>query len=1063
MTEREQLRQSIATLEAQRPVLGDAVVEPALAALREKLAALEAQEQQTQQRKLATILFMDIAGHTEIVRDLDPEANMALIDAALTRLAKPVYDHGGHVARYQGDGFKAAFGLPVAHENDPENAVRAALAIQEVAHRIASEWADVHDIDTFRVRVGLDTGLVVAGGLTEGEDTIKGMPVNLAARLESAAQPGSILISHNTYRHIRGVFDVQPQELIAVKGVNEPVRTYRVQRAKPRAFRMATRGVEGIETRMIGREAEMLALQSAYADAIESAETRVVTVIGEAGVGKSRLLYEFDNWIELRPEQVYYFKGRGTPITRNVPNSLFRDLFAFRFEILDSDPTAVALQKFQEGMMPIIEPDQAAVAGHWLGFDFSASEAVSRLLGGSGFAETARAHLTRYFRKLAAAEPVVIFLEDIHWADDQSLDLATYLAQAMPAAYLLVVTVARPSLFERRPNWGEGEAAFRKVILAPLSKRASQALVGEILQRIDDIPAGLRDLIVDAAEGNPFYVEELVKMLIDQGVIERGITNYELGIRNEEGEGSSSRRTTGVVTRNSSLESWRVREERLEGLKVPPTLTGLLQARLDGLPRPEREALQRASVVGRLFWDDCVAELLETNREAVDPALQAVRGRELIFRREHSSFAGTGEYIFKHALLRDVAYETVLLKHRATFHGRVARWLEENARERLNEYLTLIAEHYIQAGDGLKAAGLLEKSGYEAIAVGASSAARAALERALSLREAAGETEGPAATRATIALGWVLRFVGDFEAALEALTRGLAGARRDGDRGAEAEALARLARVLDDLGRYDEAGALVEAALEVGRVDAAAPMILILNAGAVHAQNTGDLNQADSLAAESLEQARAVEDATGETIALNTLGANAALRGDLPGAALYFEAALAVARRSGNLSQEAMLLGNLGYTAYRRGDYAAARAYALEALARHKDLGEKWGMVVDLANLAQADFGLGDLPAARRGMREMLSLARSLGMTPSTLWGLSLAGQILAAESHPDRALTLFGLARAHPALNHESKLELEEEIARMGLPEAEVEAGLAAGATLDFDTVVQEILDGRW
>ncbi|WP_374688083.1 adenylate/guanylate cyclase domain-containing protein, partial [Promineifilum sp.] len=195
-----QLQAGIAALEAQRAILGDAVVEAMLGPIREKLAALQAQaDHAAQQRKLATVLFMDIAGHTALIRDLDPEENMALIDAALARLAEPVGRFGGHVARYQGDGFKAVFGLPTAHEDDPENAIRAALDIQAVAHVIGGEWSAERGVEGFRVRLGIDTGLVFAGGLTEGEDTVKGMPVNLAARLESAAEPGTILISHNTY------------------------------------------------------------------------------------------------------------------------------------------------------------------------------------------------------------------------------------------------------------------------------------------------------------------------------------------------------------------------------------------------------------------------------------------------------------------------------------------------------------------------------------------------------------------------------------------------------------------------------------------------------------------------------------------------------------------------------------------------------------------------------------------------------------------------------------------------------------------------------------------------
>jgi class 3 adenylate cyclase len=538
-----QLQNGIVALEAQRTLLGDVVVDAAIGPMRRRLAELEGQSQSSQQRKLATVLFADVSGFTTLSETMDAEVVAGIMNDLWAVVDAAITGHGGRIDKHIGDAVMALWGAETAREDDPEMAVRGALAMQAAIEEFCAtapgarggeEGAHGGAPLQMAIRIGVNTGPVLLGAVgTTGEFTAMGDAVNLASRLEHAAPVGGVLVSHDTYRHIRGVFDVLAQEPITVKGKAEPVQTYLVQRAKPRSFRMATRGVEGIETRMVGRDHELGMLQEAYADAIESAETRVVTIIGEAGVGKSRLLYEFDNWVELQPETVIYFKGRGTPNTRNVPYSLFRDLFAFRFDIRDSDSAAVALEKFQRGMAGYVEPDQAAVTGHWLGFDFAASEAVQRLLGATGFAETARAHLVRYFRNVLAEDPAVVLLEDIHWADDSSLDLAAYLPAAIPEARLLVVAVTRPSLFERRPNWGEGEAAFQHVHLKPLSKRASRALVEEILQRVEDIPDRLRDLIVDAAEGNPFYVEELVKMLIDQGVIER-VTSDELRMTSEE-------------------------------------------------------------------------------------------------------------------------------------------------------------------------------------------------------------------------------------------------------------------------------------------------------------------------------------------------------------------------------------------------------------------------------------------------------------------------------------------------------------------------------------------------
>lgn len=1036
-----QLRAAMAALDAQRALLGDAVVEAGLGSLRERLLALEAESRPAPQRKLVTILFADVSGFTRLSESMDAEHVAGLMNKLWSLVDRTIIDHGGRIDKHIGDAVMALWGAEQAGEDDPERAVRAALAMQAAVDAFCASLGI-----PVTLRVGVNTGPVLLGQVgTTGEFTAYGDAVNLAGRLEQAAPVGGILISHDTYRHVRGVFDVQPQTPITRKGKSETVRTYIVRRAKARAFRMGTRGVEGIETRMIGRDGEFGMIKEAYLDAIESTETRVVVVTGEAGVGKSRLLYEFESWIELRPESVYYFKGRAMANLQNVPFALFRDLFAFRFNILDSDRAAVALDKFRAGMAGLLEPERADVVGQWLGFDFSSSEAVRPLLGSADFGRIGRAHLARYLRALTAIRPAVVMLEDIHWADDQSLDLIIDLADAIPAARLLIIAAARPALFERRPNWGEGQRAFQRVYLPPLSRRLTLALVDEVLQQVESAPRRLRESIVDSAEGNPFYVEELVKMLIDREVIERA-TVAEAYLKAE---------PTG--------EPWRVRGDKLEAFRIPSTLTGLLQARLDSLSRPEREALQRASVVGRLFWDDAVAELLQVERETLRPTFEALRRRELIFRREHSSFAGTEEYLFKHGLLRDVVYETVLLRHRADYHARVAGWLEAHAGERLGKYLGLIAEHYVQAGERLKAAVLLEKAGEEALQVGAQAAARRALERALALREAVGEARGPAATKALIQLSQASVSLGDLPAAEAALERGLALAREEGNSPAEAEALVGLALVANARGAYERGRRLVEAALPLseaigGRLAARAQWV-----AAYMTWSTGDLAAAEACAMRALQSAREIGDPAAEIDALNVLGNITASNRDMKQAQAYDEAALSLARRTNHLAYEARALLNLGYIAYILGDYESARLHGREALERTRELGARLQTITVLGNLAQADLKAGDTASARRGMREALALARELGYMPSIVVAVFLAGQIIAAEGDLPRALTLYGVARAHPSLEHQILLEIDEEIASVNWPANEVEGLLAAGAALDFDTVVTEILDDSW
>jgi ABC-type oligopeptide transport system substrate-binding subunit/class 3 adenylate cyclase len=753
MTGREQLKQAIAALEAQRNVLGEAIVEAALGPMRKELAELEQAEGRTaagfgDERKQVTVVFADISGFTSQAEKVDHETVRELVNACFDRLLPIIEKYEGTVEKFIGDEIMAIFGAPVVHENDPERALRAALGIKEELGVFKVEYKL-----NIGLRIGISTGLVVAGGIgSEGRQQygVTGEAVNLAKRLQEQAPVDGVLISHATYRHVRGVFNVLPHEPILVKGKDEPVQTYIVEEAKPRAFHMSTQGVEGIETRMVGREAEYLTLQNVFRDVMEDCETRVVTVVGEAGVGKSRLLYEFEKWIELLEEEVWYFKGWATEGLQSSSYGVMRSMFALRFEILESDNGAAVRNKIRSGLAPALSPDRADLVGRLIGFDLQASQTLQNALESELFREQALAGIVDYFKSVVQ-EPTVILLEDMHWADDSSLDLVDHLTSALPDAHLLVICLARPALFERRPNWGEGQDTHTCLELKALSRRQSRALVAEILQKAEQIPDRLCDLVVEGAEGNPFYVEELIKMLIDDGVIQGG------------------------------EERWHIELERLKEARVPTTLAGVIQARLDSLPAEERSILQRASVVGRLFWNTAVAELSAAETEALeknelDPLLEAVRRRELVYRREHSTFTNTEEYIFKHALLRDVTYETVLLKLRRVYHRRVAGWLEAVAGERLGEYLVLIAGHYELAGDLSKAAAYLLRAGDRARLDYAHQEAIESYQRALAfLKELGGHAQ---AARTQMKLGLVYHTAFDYQRARQAFEEGFALWRR---------------------------------------------------------------------------------------------------------------------------------------------------------------------------------------------------------------------------------------------------------------------------------------------
>jgi predicted ATPase/class 3 adenylate cyclase len=706
------------------------------------------------------MLFSDVKGSTAMAEDLDPEEVLEIMDGAFDLLIDPVYRHEGTLARLMGDAILAFFGAPIAHEDDAERAVRAALEMTSGAREYAQKLARERGIQGFSVRAGIHTGLVVVGEVGSDlrvEYTAMGDAINLAARLEKNAPPGGVLISHDTYRHVRGVFDVQAQPPLAVKGGGDPVQTYLVERAKPRAFRKPMRGVEGIETRMVGREAELKHLQDAFLTACEDAELQVVTVTGDAGVGKSRLLHEFDIWSEDLPDRFYYFKGRAFPELQDSPYGLIRSLLTFRFQIQDSDTPGAVREKLEAGVRAAMgdteEGCQAAhYLGHLAGLEFGDSEHLAGMLDDAqGLRDQALAYLGGYFQGLASQLPVLVLLEDLHWADDSSLDALNHLAETLANQPFMIAAATRPTVFERRPHWGEGQGFHSRLMLQPLSRWDSRRLVVEVLQKIPDVPQALRDLIVSSAEGNPFFIEEVVKMLVEDGVIVKG------------------------------EDLWRLEPERLTEIRVPETLTGVLLARVDRLPAKERTVLQEASVVGRLFWDRAVAHIHEAAGDETRPGelanrLAALRDREMVYQRETSSFVDAEEYIFRHTLLREVTYGSVLKRVRRAYHGFVADWLLAQSGERVEELTGLIADHLALAGRAAGAVDCVLLAGDRARNLYAHREAIRAYERALALQKELGDDKGAARTLMKLGLSHDAAY--GFRRAQQAYEGGLALWRR---------------------------------------------------------------------------------------------------------------------------------------------------------------------------------------------------------------------------------------------------------------------------------------------
>ena len=1006
-TERQQLETTIATLEAQRALLGAALVDAALTPLRARLASLLANPGaspgsggEAQALKQVSILFLDVVESTTLSQHLDPEDVHAIMNHALACFTAVVEAHRGRVFSYAGDSLLAVFGSEEVREDDPERAVLAGLALLDEGKRQGEQVRLQYQRSGFNVRVGIHTGAVLLGGGIDAGSSIRGFAVNVAARMEQSAPVGALRISHDTYRHVRGVFDVLPQPPIEVKGVDTPLLTYLVQRRKPRAFRVATRGIEGVETRMVGRDAELDQLQAAFRRLHKLGGLSIVTVLSDAGVGKSRLLYEFDNWAEAQPEDFYFFQGRANPLTQGQPYGLLRDILAWRLQIADSDSMALAKQKFEQGLTPLfLAQDGANMAqahthllGHLIGLDFADSPHVKgiaedgRQIRNRGF--HAAAHM---FRCVATQEqaPIVLLLDDLHDADEGSLDFLNYLSQVNRDLPMLILAMTRPTRF-KWASQASGAVDMQLLVLDPLDKSSSRLLVNELLKKLPEVPAALRELITGGAEGNPFYMEELVKMLIDEGAIVTG------------------------------PDQWHVNPEKLLTTHVPPTLTGVLQARLDRLRPAERQALQKASVIGFVFWDQALT--------ALDPAaaatLPALLRHELVVAHQDavldSEVEGLREYAFTHQILHQVTYGTLLKQARREDHAVVAHWLSGLSGARAKDFLGATAEHFVRAGNLAQGCEYFTRAAEHAAARYAHEAANDYVTQALALSgtlDAGAVVNSPQANDAR-RLQWRLFDVRE-------RTLDLLGQRAEQQ--ADIDALQALAEVLDDDRRRAE----------------------VAWRRSTIAMRMGDFPAMQTAAQLTMALAERADDAVSRLRGQHRLALAHHYLGDASAGQSLAQQGLLQARSLAARALEALFLNALSVIADSQADRIASLEMDQQDLLINRELGNRRNEAIALGNLGDGWLHLGQNAQAQRLLEDSLSLARAisdLATQPNALTNLSL----LALRQGED------ALALAHAQAALDIAIEVQspdfETIALCALGNAELALGRYPAATAAFE-----------
>ena len=625
------------------------------------------------ERKIVTVMFADVANSTAMFENLDPEAVHEIMDGCFRLMMDEIHRYEGTINQFRGDGLMALFGAPIAHEDHAQRACHAGLAIQKALIPFRGKLANRHGID-FTMRIGLNSGPVVVGAI--GDDlrmdyTAQGDTANLAARMESSAEPGGVLVSDNTCRLVREFFEFTPLGKFHVKGRQEPVEAYALLRPTEVETRIAASAAKGL-TRFVGREREIEALKEAF-EKVQSGEGQVVGIVGEAGVGKSRLLLELRN--SLAKGDHWYHEGRCLHYGGSMPYLPILDVLRSFIGVKEGEQEQVIKQKLNERILGIdetlrhvIPPFQELLSLKVDDHEFAGLEPKQKR---EKTFEAIRDLLIRGSQD----RPLVLVVEDLHWIDKTTEEFLTYVIWWLPRTRILLLLLYRP---EYTHQWGS-KSYYSMIGVGHLSTSTSAELVAAILEGGDVVPE-LRDLILNRAAGNPLFMEELTHSLLQNGSIQKKDDRF-------------------VLARDVSSD------------QVPDTIQGIIAARMDRLEESLKRIMQVAAVIGREFAFR-ILETITEMREELKSGLVNLQGLEFIY--EKSLFPDL-EYIFRHALVQEVAYNSLLINRRKEIHEKIGKAIESLYPQRLEEFCEMLAYHYSKSGHVEKAARFLKLSGNKAM------------------------------------------------------------------------------------------------------------------------------------------------------------------------------------------------------------------------------------------------------------------------------------------------------------------------------------------------------------
>ena len=880
------------------------------------------------ERKLATVLFVDLVGSTAVVSSQDPEVTRRKVTAFFDAVSGCIETHGGTVEKFAGDAVMAAFGIPQAHEDDAERAVRAGLGILENLRELGVE-----------ARVGIEAGEVV---VDETDSTFAtGAAVNIAARLQQAAAPGEILVGEAAHRLTQGRIESEDAGPLELRGFRKPIPAFRALAALDGQPPLAA-----ITAPFVGREPELDLLQNTLARTIRDRRPHVFTVYGEPGVGKSRLLREFLAGVE----GATILAGRALPYGEGITYWPLAEMVKAAAGITDDDPMETAKQK-------LIECCGDEAIAELLGLASGVMEAVEGERGQPEIAWAAR----EFVDELADVQPLILVFEDIHWAEEPLLELIDHLAQWVRERALLILCLARPELLDVRPGWGGGRVRSTAIELEPLAREESETLAEALLAE-HDVPDNVRARLLDKTEGNPLFVEETVRMLLEEGA---------------------------------------------HGDRIPDTLQALIAARIDRLPAGEKVVLQRGSVIGRVFWAGAVDHLSpEYDADDLEDMVDDLLLRDLVTREERSTISGESAYRFKHVLIREVAYTGLSKSSRAEYHTRFAEWLRQKADKELLEVRAYHLDHatalYAEL-DGRAPAELaqtaakaLEAAGKRALALESNTSARKLLLRSAELE--------PTLWRRFLAAraAWQL---GDLPVVRDEMSVLAEEAAAEGARDVQTRALTALSETaasLDgELGRAtelaDEALAVVEADDHEGRFSA-------LDRRARVARWVGRLAEAEEFEEQALEAARAAGRKDHEARAALQLAGIQIGRMEDDKAEPLIDRALELAEESGSIVARASAAQSKGTLHRVRGEYEQAHGWLTKSLDLYREAASVSEIAWTSRQLAQVAWSTGNLARAEKLFRESIRLLAPMRERGTLCESQRLLAQLLLEQGRIDEA-----------------------------------------------------------